>query len=77
MLFNALKADSTNEIDRIREFLGVELRPEQRVQVTEKTSFPYMKAINHKFSPIIGNTVKIEIVRKGRTGDGGALFTKG
>ena len=35
-----------------------------------------MKAINHKFSPIIGDTQMLDIVRKGKTGSGSDLFTK-
>lgn len=73
--FNQLKADASGEIDRVRAFLGVELNPEQRQQVLEKSSFEYMKTINHKFSPIIGNTDMIDIVRKGKTNTGGELFT--
>jgi hypothetical protein len=74
--FNALKADPSGEIDRVSQFLGVELSPEQRQQVIEKSSFEYMKAINHKFSPIIGGTEMPDIVRKGKTGTGSELFTK-
>jgi len=74
--YNDLKADTSGEIDRISEFLGVELSPEQRQQVIEKSNFDYMKAINHKFSPIIGDTDMIDIVRKGKTGAGSELFTK-
>lgn len=74
--FNALKADTSREIDRISAFLGVELSPEQRQQVIEKSSFDYMKAINHKFSPIIGDTAMFEIVRQGKTGTGGEIFTR-
>ena len=74
--FNLLKADSKGQIDRISEFLGVKLTPEQREQVIEKSSFEYMKAINHKFSPIIGNTGMIDIVRRGKTNTGHELFTE-
>ncbi len=72
--FNDLKADPSGEIDRVSEFLGIELSPEQRQQVIEKSSFDYMKAINHKFSPIIGGTDMIDIVRTGETGSGSELF---
>ena len=74
--FNHLKADVNGEIDRISEFLGVELSPEQRQQVIEKSSFDYMKAINHKFSPIIGNTDMPDVIRRGKTGTGSELFSK-
>lgn len=74
--FNDLKADSNKEIDRISEFLGVELSQKQRQQVIDKSSFDYMKTINQKFSPIIGNTDMIDIVRQGKTGTGSTLFTK-
>ena len=73
--FNALKANPSGEIDRISDFLGIELSPEQRQQVLEKSSFEYMKAINHKFSPIIGDSDLIDVVRKGKTGSGSELFT--
>lgn len=74
--FNDLKTDSNREIDRVCEFLGVDLNPAQRQQVIEKSSFDYMKAINDKFSPIIGGTDKIDVVRQGNTGSGKTLFTK-
>jgi hypothetical protein len=74
--FNDLKADTSREIDRISAFLGVELSTEQRQNVIEKSSFAYMKAINHKFSPIIGNTDAIDIIRKGDTRTGNELFTQ-
>ena len=73
--FNQLKANPTGEIDSISEFLGIELNPEQRQQVIEKSSFEYMKSINHKFSPIIGDAGMMEVVRKGQTGTGNELFT--
>ena len=55
--------------------MGVNLTPEQQQQVIEKSSFAYMKAINHKFSPIIGNTGMMDVIRKGQTGSGGEIFT--
>ena len=73
--FRELKADVQGEIERIREFLGVELSPEQFQHVIEKSSFDYMKAINHKFSPIIGNTDMLDVVRKGKMNAGNQLFT--
>lgn len=73
--FNDLKADSNGEIDRISEFLGIELNPEQRQQVIEKSSFDYMKTINHKFSPIIGDTEMINIIRQGKADTNAELFT--
>ncbi len=74
--FNDLKADSSAAIDRLSEFLGVKLSPEQRQHVLEKSSFDYMKAMDHRFSPIIGNTDMPVIVRKGQTGTGSELFTE-
>ena len=73
--FNQLKADSNGEIDRISQFLGVDLTREQHQQVIEKSSFAYMKAINYKFSPIIGNTGMMDVIRKGQTGTRGEIFT--
>lgn len=73
--FNDLKADPGMEIDRISTFLGVEITAEQRRQVLEKSSFEYMKAISHKFAPVIDNKDTIHVVRKGRVGTGGELFT--
>jgi hypothetical protein len=74
--YHTLKADTGGEIARISDFLGVELSPEQYQDIIEKTSFDYMKAINHKFSPIIGGTEIIDIVRQGKTGAGSDLFTR-
>ena len=74
--FTNLKADPSGEIDRISNFLGVALSLEQRQQVIEKSSFHYMKSINHKFSPIIGDTDMPVVIRDGKVGSGGELFTK-
>lgn len=73
--FNDLKADAEREIDRIGEFPGIDLDTEQRQQVIEKSSFDHMKSINHKFSPIIGNTKAIDIIREGKSGTGRDIFT--
>jgi len=73
--FNDLKANSDGEIDRISEFLSVDLSPEQRLLVIEKSSFDYMKAINHKFSPIIGGGEMMQVVRKGKADTNTKLFT--
>lgn len=73
--FNQLKADTSGQIDAVSAFLGVALSPAQRQLVLEKASFEYMKAINHKFSPIIGDTGMMDIVRQGKTGTGDELFT--
>lgn len=73
--FNALKADPGAEIDRISAFLGVEIDAAQRRQVLEKSSFAYMKAITHKFTPVIDNKDTIDVVRRGRIGTGSDLFT--
>jgi hypothetical protein len=76
VLFKDLKADPGAEIDRISEFLGVNLSSEQRQHVMTKSSFDYMKAIDHKFSPIIGDTDMPVVIRKGQTDTGGDLFTE-
>lgn len=76
IIFNDLKADPQGEIDRIAEFLEVELNADQRQQVIEKSSFEYMKAINTKFAPLIGKSDKLDVIRKGKAGADGDLFTE-
>lgn len=73
--FNHLKADMNGYIDRISTFLNVELNNEERDLVIEKSSFDYMKNINHKFSPIPDNKPVTDVIREGRTKSGKDLFT--
>ncbi|WP_420630103.1 sulfotransferase domain-containing protein [Candidatus Leptofilum sp.] len=68
--FHKLKADMEGHIDQLATFLGVELTAEARTAVIEKSSFAYMRQLNHKLSPIVGGGPVIEIVRKGQA-DGG------
>jgi hypothetical protein len=74
--YNQLNADLSGEIEVISQFLGVELSETQGQAVLEKSSFEYMKAMNHKFSPIIGATKMLDIIRKGKTGSGSDLFSE-
>lgn len=73
--FNYLKADMTGYIDKISDFLGVELTADERANVIEKSSFAYMKEHNYKFSPIPANTKVVDIVRSGKTGSGKELLS--
>lgn len=73
--FNGLKADTEGYIDQIANFLEVELSPEARSKVIEKSSYKYMRTLNDKLSPIVGKTGVVDIVRKGEADGGKATLT--
>lgn len=76
LTFNQLKAQSEYYVDQIAAWMGVELTPEERANVLEKSSFSYMKSINHKLAPTIPNQAPIDIVRSGKTGSSHDLFSE-
>jgi len=51
LTFEEMKRDLPHAVDRIAALMGVPLTESQRAAVIEKSSFAYMKSIDHKFYP--------------------------
>lgn len=78
LCFEDVKRDSIGAISQIAQFLGIALSDEQLEKIARLTSVEAMKAINHKFYPARQNRFTDpngKIIRKGRVGDAGSLFT--
>lgn len=71
-LFGDVKADLPGTIDDIATLLGVALTEQERAEVLEKSSFRWMKARDHKFtpprSPLVPADQHPSMMRKGKTG---------
>ena len=64
-------------MDRIAQFMGVTLTPDERAAVIERSTFDYMKKIGHKFDPSgspwsSGHGV---MMRRGERGTSGELLS--
>jgi len=70
-------ANKESQIDRISEFIGIELSKEKKKQVIEKSSFKFMKSHEEKFGEQ-PNKEKVynNFIRKGEVGEGLKLLTK-
>lgn len=78
--FDEMKADLPGTVERIAALMQVELSADEVAQVVHKSSFAYMKAIDHKFtlalpSPIKGMAQPV-MIRKGERGGGRQLLTQ-
>lgn len=76
--FKEMKADLEGVIKRIAEMMEVTLTAEHLARVVEKSSFGYMKNIDHKFNPgnvFPGGTGKGKLVRSGKHGSSGELIS--
>ncbi len=51
LTYEEMKEDLSRTVDTIARFMGVTLNPEQRERVLRKSSFAYMREIDHKFYP--------------------------
>lgn len=77
--FEAMKVDLPGTVQRIAALMNMELSADELAQVVEKSSFAYMKAIDHKFVPPLPPAVyrmaKPVMIRKGERGVSGELLT--
>ena len=77
LTFKEMKADLPGCIGRIADFMGVELSGDEFDLVCEKSSFRYMKRIDHKFYPGILSPWSCDtgrMLRKGRHGGSSELL---
>lgn len=79
MRYEQIKDDPDAAIRKIATLMGVELTQEVFDKIKERSSFAYMKSIDHKFyPPIISPLVQRggTLMRKGQTGSAGELLSK-
>ena len=78
--YTRLKEDPRSGIGKVAATLGVELSEQELEKVLEKSSFPYMKSINHKFNPMPDGMIPwgkgFEMIREGKTGNSSELITR-
>ena len=77
LTYKEMKQQPKQVIQRIAQFMGVTLADDELALVIEKSSFEYMRSINHKFFP--GQTTpwsnpQGKMMRKGVVGDSVSLF---
>ena len=78
MTYEEMKQDLPGTVRRIADFMGVELSGEEMALVCEKSSFAYMKAIDHKFYPgriMPWSSPNGKMIRQGKVGNSAELLT--
>ncbi len=73
--YEAMRSDLGTTVDRVAEYLGVDLAASARAQVIRMASYEFMKAHESKFDPITEHLIDKRFVagafiRRGQTGDG-------
>jgi hypothetical protein len=78
LTYDSMRADLGAVVDKIAAFLGVQLTPEERAAVVERSSFAYMKKIEHKFEApgAPWANAKGSMMRRGESGASGELITR-
>ncbi len=76
LIYEEMKADPVGTVQKIADFVGISLTPEQFDKVVEKSSFAYMKANNQKFDPPAWESGHVPLIRDGKTGSAKTLLTK-
>lgn len=79
LTFDEMKADLEGAVGRVADLMGIELSEAEVALVIEKSSFQYMKGIEHKFAPMqpfpfnrLGRPV---MMRKGESGRSSELLS--
>jgi hypothetical protein len=77
--FDEMKRDHRGTCKRIADFMGVKLTEAQLQKVLEKSSFQYMKDIDHKFTPsmpmVVKNQADSVMIRRGQSGGADELLS--
>lgn len=77
--FRDMKRDLDGAVRRVADLLGVELTRAELVRVVEKSTFAYMQAINHKFSPMAPGSLPwaegFTMMRRGHSGQSGEMLS--
>jgi len=76
LTYDDMRADLGKAVDRIAAFMGVQLAPDERAAVIERSSFAYMKKIEHKFEApgAPWGNAKGSMMRRGESGASGELI---
>ncbi|MCZ6680506.1 MAG: sulfotransferase domain-containing protein [Candidatus Poribacteria bacterium] len=78
LTFEEMKADLPQAVRQIADFMGVQLTDREFTMVCEKSSFAYMKGIDHKFVPPAltpWSSANRQMVRKGQSGGASELLS--
>lgn len=78
MTYEEMKKDLPGTVQRVADFMGVELSQTEFALVCEKSSFAYMKSIDHKFYPgriMPWSSPNGKMMRQGKTGTSSELLT--
>lgn len=77
--FGEMKRDLAGTVARIAALMGVALTDAQTAEVIRRSSFSYMKGIDHKFYPGMVSPFGFKegtMIRKGKRGDASELLSK-
>ncbi|VAW35420.1 hypothetical protein MNBD_CHLOROFLEXI01-4314 [hydrothermal vent metagenome] len=78
LTFREMKQDAVQNVSRIASFMDVDLTDAELAAVVEQSTFAAMRAIDHKFFPGLitpWSNINGKMMRKGKVGDAGSLFT--
>ena len=77
LTYDGMRADLGSAVDKIAAFMGVQLTTEERAAVVERSSFAYMKKVEHKFEApgAPWASPKGSMMRRGESGASGELLT--
>lgn len=78
--FSEIKADHEGTVDALAELMGVELSPDERAAVIERSTFSYMKSIDDRFapprSPLVSRDQHPNMMRRGASGRSDELISE-
>ena len=78
--YGEMTRDLEGTVRRIAEFMGVTLTDEEVALVVERSSFAYMKRIDHKFTPALpfplNRFARPVMMRSGKSGRSGDMLTR-
>jgi len=78
LTYGEMKADSHNTIQHVADFMGIPLTQEELQTVIHKSSFAYMKTIDHKFYPgavVPWTSPNGKMMRRGQSGGSSEMLT--
>lgn len=77
LTYESMRADLPGTVDKIAQFMGVELTAEERAAVIERSTFGHMKAIGHKFDApgAPWGSAEGAMMRRGERGASGELLS--
>ena len=77
--YKKMKADLAGTVNQVSAFLNVDLNEAELASVIERSSFDYMKAIDHKFYPVdnrmLGMNKDFSMIRSGKAGNASETFS--